>query len=88
MNCVNLENEIKKFTYQEKKKMVYRIEQIKSKRNYIKLFKIINKDNIKFTDNSNGIFINMNSLTDELLQKINLFLNQQYKIFSNNIHTF
>ena len=71
---MNPEN-TKIFTYQDKKKMVYRIEQIKNKKNYIKLFKIINNENIKFTDNSNGIFINMNLLTDDLLQKIDNFLN-------------
>lgn len=74
MNCENSEN-IRQFTYQDKKKLVYRIEQIKSKKNYIKLFKIINSDNIKFTDNNNGIFINMNALTNISLNKINNFLN-------------
>ena len=73
MYCENTINK-KIFTHQEKKKMVYRIEQIKNKKYYIKLFKIINKDNIKFTDNCNGIFINMNSLSDESLIKINNFL--------------
>ena len=74
MNCENFEG-LKKFTHYDKKRIVYRIEQIKSKKNYIKLFKLINSENIKFTNNSNGIFININSLSDESLYKINNFLN-------------
>tara|TARA_A100001015_G_C15000130_1_gene718098 strand:+ start:277 stop:738 length:462 start_codon:yes stop_codon:yes gene_type:complete len=78
----NSEN-INTFSYQEKKKMVYKIEQIKNKKIYIKLFKLISNDNIKFTDNNNGIFINMNSLSNKSLHKINDFLNSYNK--SNDI---
>lgn len=48
--------------------------------NHNEIFKIINKHNISFTENSNGIFINMKKLTNECLYDLNnhiKWLNEQ-----------
>ena len=69
MTNIDLINK-KKFNYDEKKKIVYRIEMIKNKKKYIKLFKIINKDYKDYTVNKNGIFVNLNSLQNKTLNNI------------------
>ena len=41
---------------------------------HIEIFKILVKNGIKFTENNNGIFINMNKLTPKCIEEINNFL--------------
>ncbi len=46
------------------------------------VLKIIEKNNIKFTENKNGVFINMNKLSDKSIDDIENFLeyiNNNYK---------
>ena len=62
------------FNYDEKKKIVFRIQNLKSRKFYIKLFKIILNENIDYNKNSNGIFFNINKLTNSQFNKINTFL--------------
>ena len=38
------------------------------------ILKIIEKNNIKFTENKNGVFINMNKLNDTAIEDIEKFL--------------
>jgi hypothetical protein len=40
----------------------------------IELFKIIKNNNINFTKNNNGVFLNLNWLTKEQLNKINNYI--------------
>lgn len=51
-------------SYDDKKKIVFRIQNLKSKKFYIKLFKIILNENIDYSTNCNGIFFNINKLTN------------------------
>jgi hypothetical protein len=41
---------------------------------HTEIFKILINNNIKYTENSNGIFVNMNKLNDSCIRDINLFL--------------
>ena len=46
------------------------------------VLKIVEKNKIKFTENKNGIFINMNKLSDQAIEDIEEFLeyiNNNYK---------
>lgn len=46
------------------------------------VLKIVEKNNIKFTENKNGVFINMNKLSDKAIEEIESFLeyiNNNYK---------
>lgn len=46
------------------------------------VLKIVEKNNIKFTENKNGVFINMNKLSDKAIEDIESFLqyiNNNYK---------
>tara|TARA_B110000971_G_C19708622_1_gene363163 strand:+ start:44 stop:406 length:363 start_codon:yes stop_codon:yes gene_type:complete len=65
-----------KYCYDTKKKIAYKIQKIKSKKNYIKLFKIISNNNEQYSVNKNGIFFNLNSLKIETLFQLESFLDQ------------
>jgi hypothetical protein len=58
----------------KKKKIVKMIDDLKNKKLYLQLFKIILEQKIKFTQNNNGIFIDLNSVPDEKLEIIYNFL--------------
>jgi len=68
------ETTYKSYDYDDKKRLVYRIQNIKNKKNYYYLYKLVENKNVKFTKNSNGIFFNINKLSNENLQQIDLFL--------------
>jgi len=62
------------YNYDDKKKIVFRIQNLKSRKFYIKLFKLILNENIDYNTNNNGIFFNINKLTNNQFSKINTFL--------------
>jgi hypothetical protein len=62
------------FTYNTKKNLVNKISKL-SKNEHIELFRIIYNNNAKHTINNNGVFINMNTLDDDILVKIDQFIN-------------
>lgn len=71
----NKEEKNKTYSYSERKKLSAKIMNIKKKDDYIKIFKIINQDpNNKFTENSNGIWLDFKSLSDETISKVEKFL--------------
>ncbi len=45
----------------------------------IHIFKILKENQIDFTENSNGVFINMTLLDDSTLKQINNFIKAQYQ---------
>ena len=49
---------------------------------HIEIVKIIIKNNVKFTENSNGIFVNMNKLDETSLEEIKSFLS----FINNNLN--
>jgi len=51
------------------KKLVEEIE-IMNKDHHLEIFKIINSYDIHYTENNNGVFINMSLLSNECLNKI------------------
>ena len=69
----------KSYDYNQKKKIVYRIQNLKKRKFYIKLFKLILKENIDYTTNNNGVFINISKIQFESLKKIENFLNNYEK---------
>ena len=64
---------IHKFDINEKKQLIKDITQLK-KVEHIEIFKIFKKDNIKYTENNNGIFINISKIPDITLHKVKKFL--------------
>jgi hypothetical protein len=61
-------------THHEKKNIATRIEQLKNKRYYKHIFKIVHDGNCNYTSNDNGVYLNINALSDETLVKIREFL--------------
>lgn len=62
------------YNYDDKKKIVYKIQQIKNKKYYFELYKLVANNNIQFTKNNNGVFFNINKLSNKALQEIDDFL--------------
>jgi hypothetical protein len=65
---------IKNYTHDDKKKLVKRIGDIKNRKCYVKIFKLIHGDNLSYTKNDNGVFFNLTSLSDEILTGIESIL--------------
>ena len=61
------------FSIKDKKTLIEEIYKL-NKVEYIEIFKIFSEDNIKYTENANGIFINISKTPDETLHKIKYFL--------------
>ena len=53
-----------------------------TKDEYLEIYKIIKKNNIKHTKNNNGIFLNLNHLTRQTIDDIELLL-KYYKDYKN-----
>lgn len=54
---------------------------------HIEIFKIFKKHNIEFSENNNGIFINIVNVNDQILSEINMYINHLQKVENeiNNI---
>ena len=61
---------------QIKKSIVSKIELKKDKKILKEIFRFIRSNNIKYTKNQNGIFINLNDLSLEDLDRLNIFVNE------------
>ena len=59
---------------QKKKQIVKMIDDLNNKKKYLQLFKIIVAQKIAYSQNSNGVFINLNAIPDEKLEIIYNFL--------------
>ena len=68
--------DLKSYDYNQKKKFVYRIQNLKKRKFYIKLFKLIIEENIDYSTNNNGIFINISKINLNSLRKIEIFLDK------------
>jgi len=75
MELSNEKNDIniKKYNIHDKKNLVSQIEQLSSLEQ-IEIFKLIKEETKYYTENLNGIFINVNILSDNLLEKIENFV--------------
>ena len=74
-DSINMQvNNYKSFSLVDKKQLIKRINDIKTKKCYIKIFKLIHNDNLKYTKNDNGIFFNISNLSDEILTNIDIIL--------------
>ena len=60
-------------TIKDKKLLIQDIEHLDNIE-HIEIFKIFKDDNIKYTENSNGIFINLSKVPDDTLLKVKKFL--------------
>ena len=59
----------------EKKAIMTRIQNLKNKKHYVQIFKIIKENNATYSQNINGVFINLINIEDDILDKIVKYLN-------------
>ena len=71
---INLNNDMNSMIMDLKRNKI--IENIKNLNlfEHQEIFKIIRKDNIKYSENSNGVFVNMNKLSDNTIYEIDRFI--------------
>lgn len=80
---INAKNK-EKYDYDKKMEIVKKINKIKKKEYLIHIFKIITQDNKDYTENNNGIFIFFHNLTDDIYDKIEIYINYIYKLHKCN----
>lgn len=54
----------------DKKSIMTRIQNLKNKKHYVHIYKIIKDNNVTHSQNINGIFINLTNIEDSILDKI------------------
>ena len=63
------------YTLEDKKRIMTKIQNLKNKKHYMHLYKLIKENNVTHSQNTNGIFINLNNISDDILEKIVQYLN-------------
>ena len=63
-----------KYNNDFKKKLVSKLEDFKDKADYVNIFNIISSDD--YSSNSNGIFYNLNDFSDEVIERLVDYLNE------------
>jgi len=76
-----MEEEYDLLSSKEKKELLSKVNKLK-KKEHLQIFKIIQDTDISYSENSNGIFINLNNVTETVLKEIKEFVDICYK---NNI---
>ena len=68
----------RKFNTDFRKKLIAKFEKIKDRADYITIYYIIIEDiGTNFSSNRNGIFINMNLLSDKCIERLQDFINEK-----------
>jgi hypothetical protein len=62
------------YSLNDKKGIMTRINNLKNKKYYIEIYKIIKENNVLYSQNNNGIFINLTNIEDSILDKIVKYL--------------
>ena len=77
-------NSSRKYNNVIRRKLVEKLEKIKDKTDMIELYTIIYQDiNNNFSVNRNGIFINMNILSDNCIEKLYAFIEDKLDLSVN-----
>ena len=64
----------RKYNNDFKKKLVSKLEDFKDKADFVNIFNIISSDD--YSSNSNGIFYNLNDFSDDVIEKLVDYLNE------------
>ena len=87
MNDLNINDKLNStFDIEKLKKMKKKIS-ILNENEHIEIFNIIKQDGLKYTENNNGIFINMKKICDDTLDNIDHFItfcNKNNHMLSND----
>jgi len=75
---------IKNYDSYDRRFLIKRISDVSDTDCYKELFKLVLNENIDYTKNKNGIFFNITSLNDEMLNKIDHILSFHENKISKN----
>jgi len=68
-------NDRSKYSYNDRKYIAQSIENLKNDKDYVAVFKILTSDNNNcYTQNSNGVFLNLSEISDKTLGKVKKYL--------------
>jgi hypothetical protein len=74
---MEIDSNIRKYSSSFRRKIVLKIAKLKDKKDFIKIFNIIQGEMEKnLSINRNGIFFNINLLSDDCIQTLNNYLNE------------
>ena len=83
----DLKSSKRKFNTNFRKKLIETINKITKKEDIIYIFKIINNDiGSNFSENKSGIYFNMNILSDNCIEKIVNYLNNNVDTISETLN--
>ena len=63
-----------RYSYEDRKQIAQVIENLKNDADYIAIFEILLEENSKYTENSNGVFLNFSTVSDNSLDRISKYL--------------
>lgn len=79
---------LRKFNTNFRKKLVAKLDKLKNKNDYIDIYNIIVEDvGTNFSFNRNGIFINMNILSDKCIEKLLEFIDSKLNLIITQSET-
>lgn len=79
---------LRKFNTNFRKKLVAKLDKLKNKNDYINIYNIIVEDvGTNFSFNRNGIFINMNILSDKCIEKLLEFIDSKLNLIITQSET-
>jgi hypothetical protein len=82
MENLNTKHNQRYYNLSYRKKLISKIDKLKNKDDYINIYKIIVDDiGTNYCANSNGIFININILSDNCIAQINNYISDKSKNF-------
>ena len=74
---MEIDSNTRKYSSSFRRKIVLRITKLKEKKDFVKIFNIIQSEIGKdLSINRNGIFFNINLLSDDCIQSLNNYLNE------------
>lgn len=79
-----LDNQYKTYSYIDKKNLITRLNKIKNKKCYMRIFKLIHQNDTNYSQNENGVFFNITNMSNDLLIKIDNILNYYEKKKEDN----
>lgn len=75
-----------KYSRDDRKHIVESIENLRNDEDYVAIFKILTTDDASsYTQNSNGVFLNLSSLSDPTLDRVSKYLRKINRIRSSKV---
>jgi hypothetical protein len=79
---------LRKYNSEYRKNLKHKIEKLNNKTSYYDIYKIINMQNDnKVSINRSGIYINLNALNDDIIEKLTEYLNEVIITENNDQNT-